>query len=73
MDKNLDKVVGKSFEEMSVQEMTNIQGAGTMSPQSTPMTPATPSISWGFAAVSAAGTSWTAGRALAASIKRKHC
>ena len=33
---NMDKLVGRSFEELSVEEMQILQGAGTAEPDSTP-------------------------------------
>lgn len=47
---NLRQVVGPSFEEMSIKEMTNVQGAGTMSPQSSPASPVAISGSVSFSA-----------------------
>lgn len=43
--KSMDKLVGKSFEDLSVEEMQALQGAGDVEVQSTP------SIIWSLASV----------------------
>ena len=39
-EKNMEKVVGAAFEDMNVEEMENIQGAGDVEAEATPATPA---------------------------------
>ncbi|MEJ7542848.1 lichenicidin A2 family type 2 lantibiotic [Staphylococcus intermedius] len=34
---NMEKVVGEAFEDLSIAEMTNIQGSGDMTPESSPV------------------------------------
>lgn len=34
---NMERVVGEAFEDLSISEMTNIQGSGDVTPESTPV------------------------------------